>query len=485
MKHQHEIALATVLLVLAALLRLWGLAQFPAGFNDNELAHIRITEAVRAGSVSVYYQAGEERVCAGLYGVLNSVLTEAVGDGLIGYRALPFFAAMLTLAATWALARRLFGGAVALVTLGALAVNGRAIALARTGSAEALVPLFVLLVAWGQAIAFHLRHKVRFAPPSTPAFAALGGLLGAAGYLHYSALVLGPVAVLFFVHLRLTRQPLSRRVWGAWVFVVVLATIVGTPYLISTFRDRALSEPYTAFWAQRPADLGTLARGAVNALGGVFLQGDPEPARNAGGLPVLGVWLAMLWALGTVEAARRWRDPRHALLLLLLAAGLLTDAWVGEEATFSANLVALPAVYMLAGVGAWTFWQRLQRRGVRLALQISVFFVVFALGAEVGIWRTQVVDAWENDPATAQAYHANLGRVAAYLDRTPDGLPVSFCAVGLREPTAGGLSPRQMLHVMMHREGMAIRSSNCQSGLALPNAGAPMRLVFADAADRA
>ncbi len=484
MKHQHEIALATVLLVLAASLRLWGLAQLPAGFSDNELAHIRITEAVRAGSVSVYYQAGDGRVCTGLYGVLNSVLTEAVGDGLIGYRMLSFFAAMLTLAAAWALARRLFGGAVALVTLGALAVNGRAVALARTASAEALVPLFVLLVAWGLVIAFHLRRRVRFAPPSTPAFAALGGLLGAVGYLHYSALALGPVAVLFFVHLRATRQPLSRRVWGAWVFVVVLATIVGAPYLISTFRDRALSEPYAEFWAQRPADLGTLARGAVNALGGVFLQGDPDPARNAGGLPLLGVWLAMLWALGTVEAVRRWRDPRHALLLLLLGAGLLTDAWVGEKSTFSANLVALPAVYMLTGVGARALWERLRKRNAQMAWQAATLFVVFALGAEVGIWRTQIVDAWEHDPATAQAYHADIGRLAAYLDRTPNGLPVSFCAAGLREPSAGGLSPRQMLRVMMHREGLPIRSSDCQSGLVLINAGAPMRFAFADIADR-
>ena len=484
MKHQREMALATVLLLLAATLRLWGLAQFPAGFSDNELAYIRITEAMRVGNVSVYYQAGTGHVCAGLYGVPNVVLTELVGDGLIGYRALPFFAAMLTLAVAWALARRLFGDAVALATLGALAVNGRAITLARTASAEALVPLFTLLVVWGLVIAFHLRRKVRFAPPSTLAFATLGGLLGAAGYLHYSALILGPLAVLFFAHLRLTRQPLSRRVWSAWVFVIVLATIVGAPYLISTFRDRALSEPYTAFWAQRPADLGALAHGTVNALGGLFLQGDPDAAHNARNLPMLGVWLAMLWALGTLEAARRWRDPRYALLLMLLAAGLLTDAWVGEPSTFSANLVAFPAVYMLVGVGAWALWQRLHARGVRMALQVTVFFVVFALGAEVGIWRTQIADAWQHDEATAQAYHADLGRLAAYLDRTPDGLPVSFCAVGLREPTAGGLSPRQMLRVMMHREGMPIRSSDCQSGLVLINAGAPMRFAFANAADR-
>ncbi len=416
--------------------------------------------------------------------MLASVLTEAVGDGLLGYRALPFFVGMVTLAAAWALARRLFGGAVALVALGALAFNGRAIALARTASAEALVPLFTLLVAWGLVVAFHLRRKVRFAPPSTPAFAALGGLLGAAGYLHYSALALGGVATLFLAHLRLTRQPLSRRVWGAWTFVIVLATIVGTPYLISTFRDRTLSEPYTALWAQRPADVGALARGALNALGGVFWQGDPQPARNAGGLPLLGVWLATLWALGTLEAARHWRDPRHALLLLLLGAGLLTDAWVEEKTTFSANLVALPAVYMLVGVGARALWERLRKRNPQVAWQATTLLVIFALGAEGGAWRKQVVEAWKNDPATAQAYHANLGRLAAYLDRTPDGLPVSFCAVGLKEAGDSGLSPRQMLRVMMHREGLPIRSSDCQSGLVLINAGAPMRFAFANAADR-
>lgn len=479
MNRRLELALITGLLLLAAVLRLWNLTHLPPGFSDDELAYINITETVREGDVAVFYQVGDGEGRTGLYGVLNSLLTGMVGDGLLGYRMLPFLVGMLALALGYALARRLFDPVVALVTLGSMAVNLRLIMLARTGAAEALVPAAVLLVTLVLVIAFHLHREIQFHTPGTVAFALLALLLGMTGYLHYTTLVLGPIVGIFFVHLIVTRQPLSRRVWSTGIFVIVLATIVALPFWVSLLRDTTLSEPHIIA-RMRPHSARDLVDGALHAISGVLWEGDPRVTHSVDAAPLLGPAQVLLMLVGVGEALRRWREPRYFLLLLLLLAGLLTDTWIGVDTTFSANQVALPALALLIGVGVRVILRGLHAQGFRSAWQPVTVGLVLILGVNVVVVRDRLFSDWAHDDAVYTAYHANLGHVAAYLDATPDGLPVSLCATRMFEAGPSGLSPRAALAAMMHREGLAIRHSDCRGGLVLINAGAPMRFIFAD-----
>src|SRR5690606_38393827 len=105
------------------------------------------------------------------------------------------------------------------------------------------------------------------------------------------------------------------------------------------------------------------------AVSGVIWRGDFRVTENLPPTPLLGPVMALLLALGAIESLRRWRQPRYALLLLVLGAGLLTDLWVGVEATFTANLVALPAVYILPGLGVIVLWRALRVRQAEAAWQ--------------------------------------------------------------------------------------------------------------------
>ncbi|GAB4428251.1 MAG: hypothetical protein Kow00106_23740 [Anaerolineae bacterium] len=483
MTRYHPRILITALLVLAAVLRLWDLVGLPPGFSADELAHIRIAEAIKSGEVSVYYQVGDGQTRAVLFGVLNAFVTNLVGDGLLGYRLLPVWGGLLWLALLYALARRLFGMPVALAVLAIAAVTLRPILLARTVTAETLVPLYATLTLWWLTRAFNLRREVTFRVPHTLPFAVLAVLFGGSGYLHYSTLLLGPLGFAFFLHLWLTRQPLSRRIWNMWVFVVVLATIVALPYLISTLRDPQMSEANT-WWDKGPSDVTAGLDGLLRAVGAIVWQGDVRFTTNVPERALLGPVLALLLILGVVTAIRRWRDPRHALLLLVLACGVLTDAWIGREVNFSEHLVALPAVFLLVGVGLQSLWQWLHGREVARAWQpVTALVVVIVL---VNVWtvRARLFDDWRHDPAVRTAYHSDLATLAAYLDRTPDGLPVSLCVTGLNVPGDAGLSPRQMLGLMRHREAQEVRHADCRGGMVLIDAGAPMRFVFADPQDR-
>ena len=279
MNRRLEALLVLGLLLLAAALRIWDLTRLPPGFNAHELASIRITETVRQGDVAVYYQIDAAPGRAGLYAIGSMITTELTGGGLLGYRLFSLAGASFALALLYALARRLFGVPVALIALGIMTVNLRAILLARSATAESWVPAYVLLTLLLLTMAFNLRREVRFHTPSTVHFALLAVLLGGSGYLHYSGLVLGPLAVLFFIHLMITQQPLSRRVWSAGFFLLVLATIVAAPYLISTIRHPELSEPYMV-WTERPHDVRDVIDGALHAIGGVIWRGDPRITHN-------------------------------------------------------------------------------------------------------------------------------------------------------------------------------------------------------------
>ena len=189
--------------------------------------------------------------------------------------------------------------------------------------------------------------------------------------------------------------------------------------------------------------------------------------------------------LGTLQAIRRWRDPRHALLLLSLAAGLLTDAWIRPGATFTANLVALPAAFLLVGVGGQAVWRELAGRGVARAWRPVTALVLVCLVVNTLVVRDRLFHDWKNSPAVRAAYHSDLAALASYLDRTSGDLPVSLCITGMNVPGEAGLSPRQILSLMRHRTSEAVRHSDCRAGLVLINAGAPMRFIFADPDDRA
>jgi 4-amino-4-deoxy-L-arabinose transferase-like glycosyltransferase len=479
-----ELFLVTGLLLLAAALRIWDLTRLPPGFSNDELASIRITETVRQGEVAVYYQIAGTHGRAGMYGIGNMLVTEWIGGGLFGYRLFPLWGSLLALALLYRLARRLFGPAVALIALGIMSTNLRAVLLARSATSESWVPAYTLVVLLLVVMAFNLRREVRFHTPVTPYFALLAVVLGASGYLHYTGLMLAPICLLFFLHLLITHQPLSRRVWSAGVFVIVLASVIATPYLASTIRHPALSEP-DMVWSERPRSVVDGIKGALNAVGGVIWRGDASITHNLPHSALVGPVMAILLIVGVIVALRRWREPGYALILLVLAGGLLTDAWVGVSTTFSANLVLLPAIYILPGIGALAIWEALRDRSVQNATRLVAVGVLVLLAVDVIALRDRVFNDWPHRAEIQAGYHARLGYLAAYLDRTPDDLPVSFCAARLNEPLAVGLTPRQVLRLMMHRETLDIRHSDCRGGIVLINGGAPMRFAFGNVDDRA
>ncbi|MEM6530367.1 MAG: hypothetical protein AAF653_18855, partial [Chloroflexota bacterium] len=113
--------LAVLVILLAALVRLWDLSSLPPGMNLLEAQDAQIAELIRIGQVEVLYDTGTEGREA-LYHILLSAVTTFIGNNPFGYRLLSVWGMLLSLALLYTLTRRLYGRATGVVATAAMAV---------------------------------------------------------------------------------------------------------------------------------------------------------------------------------------------------------------------------------------------------------------------------------------------------------------------------------------------------------------------------
>jgi hypothetical protein len=99
--------------------------------------------------------------------------------------------------------------------------------------------------------------------------------------------------------------------------------------------------------------------------------------------------------------------------------------------------------------------------------------VLFNIG-----WTSQdLFFRWPELPAMQEAYHARIGTLARYLDRTAAQIPSVVCTNDL-QPGGRDLAGWQILATMMHSQNAPIRLVNCETGLVLADGGARQQVIF-------
>ncbi len=472
MSRRLELTLITLLLLLAAFLRINGLARLPAGFSDEEIVNLRIAETARTGRIGVFYNVdapdypGRESV----FPIMESISTAIFGDGLLCYRLIALWAGLLSVAQVYALGRRLIGQAEGVIAALIFAIGLLPVLLARSVVAQSvLLPITLSALLW-LARALYLRRDVFPFAPKTVSFTALGIFAALAVYTHWTGLILIPMITVFFIYLRLTVQPISRRVRAFSLYGLLVALIVGIPYFTSTFRAPTLNG-FAAMWMQRPADIGVLFANLFNLIRSLL---------DIGNLGILGPCLIVLIAgtltVGLVTSARNWRTPGYMLTLTMFVVGILPAIWAGRG---DFNLaMALPGAVLLIGVGVATSleWARhnidLPLR--RMLLPLTPLLIVWGL---IGL-QTEFFNRWPNDPSINRRYHGMLGNLAIFLDTTNDMLPTLICTDHLTSTPDSPLPDTVLLEMMLHRTHRNLRFSNCHSAVVLADGGRTQRIVF-------
>lgn len=469
------------LLLLGVWLRLYDLTRLPLGFSDEEITSITITKEIRSGTIQVFFpirpQGGQES----FYHTLNSVVTRAVGDGLLGFRALSLWSNLLALALLYMAARALFGAGIGLVALALMTTGIWSILLGRSASAVTLVPLFVTGMLAAMVWTFRLHKPIAPTPPSTAAYTALGFGMGVALYAHYTGVLLGAVVLVFVLYLWQTKQPVSRWVWSSSLYMLTLIAVVGLPYLISVLRNPDLSG-VGLFWRQRPESVLGLAESLVKTVGGFFYRGDSDPSHNVPVLPLMPPIWFLLSVVGFIYGVRRWREPAYGLILIALGVGLLPDIWLREGPDFSAMLLLQPILYIYAGLGTYVAARYVQSSRVMGGWRF-VAFLAF-LGFLWSAWQAydRLLVEWPGREDVRVLYHSDVAQLTTYLDRSPEDLPTLICVNNLDEAIlpSGNLrwSEPQLIEDMLHREDLELRYAACRSSFVFIHGGEPMRVLL-------
>ncbi len=477
MSSRTGFALAVGLLLMAAILRFWNLSTLPPGLNNDEITDIRITEAVRQGRISVFYdleplgaQGGRE----GLYQMLLAATTTLTGGGLIGYRLLSVLANLLMLSVVYALAARLYGPLGGVAALALLVFGMWPTLLARMVGREALLPLLVGSTLLALARALPVYHQPPPHEPGTAPYAALGLLLGLGFYLHPSHFLLALGVMLFIAYMLLSPQPLSSRTLSYIGFALLVMIIVAVPYVISSVRLPELDGAGRVFGDYRIAGKAPL-EAVLDGIAGIFFLGDRSPVTNVPGRPLVDLISGLFMIVGLLAALNRWRRPRFMLpliaLLTLLPVALLRPA----SPDFSAFAVLLPVLALFFGLGVSTLYHNLQPRArplLGLGLAGLLVFNVF--------WTSRdLFTVWPAQTGTYDAYHGRTAQLANHIDRTAQRLPTVVCL-----PSITSLEPRprltdaQMLILMMHTRDNFIRYADCGTGLILTNGGEQQQVIL-------
>ena len=472
-RHRH-LVLVVALLALAAGLRLWDLGTLPPGFSDDEINTLSITAHARLGRIVVFDSAhgqGQET----LFPIVQTIVASLAGDGLITLRLPAVWAGLVALALVYALSRRLHGQRAASLALALMAVGFWPILLARLSLREALVPLFTAASLLALVNAFHIRRSVSPDPPTTAPYTATGIIIALSFYAHWFGLLLAAVITGVVTYLFLTRQPISRRAFGASAFAVLLSIIVIIPYAVTSLRQPGLSGLAAMRAALMPESVPS---SIIDGLTGLFARGDQNPAYNLPGRPLLGPVTALLFFAGMGMGFRHWRRPA-SLIPALVASVLLIPALLStRRGSFLPLVGALPLVYILAAWAADALLDRLAdarpiwRRARPWLLAALVLLNLAWTGADL-------FGAWPSRADVRAAYYASRGLLAHHLDRTATRLPTIICSPQLLDTDARPGDP-VLLDLMMQRENAPLRFVDCANGLIIAEGGAPQQFAFTD-----
>ncbi len=468
--------IAILLLIVAAFFRLHHLSVTPPGLQADEILNIQLADRMRQGFVSVVY-SDVTPAREGLYHALLAASSTLTGRGLIMWRLPSVWLSMLSLAATFALMRRLFGDRVGLMVLGLMAVTFWPVWIARVALHITLIPLAVTLVGYTFVRAFQAADT-----GESSLWFTVGGLaLGVSQYTHVTAWTLPVILIGFTIYLWITDRERLRPHIGNVLYALLLAATLNLPLFIFMLRHPGLREAFPI--AEQAGLIAAIPGRLLSTVAGLVLRGDMLPLHNLPGRPVFGPLIGLLMVIGLGVAIRRWRHASYGMALIWLLVGLLPSTFLPREPDFEFMAVVLPVVFVFPAIGLlaiyrWAGKTFSERARVWSLTGISALVTLLVIGNTASTYHDYFI-RWPALPRMRAAYQSEVGALARYLDTSHDPTPVSICSTPANkrlDPFA--LSNQELLSILMHRHNTPIRYFDCTQSLVLANGGESQRLAF-------
>ncbi len=474
MSKQKELVVLTLILLIAAGLRLYGLGAVPPGLSHDEVANWQIAQDILDGNVAIYFTAayGHEP----LYQYIQAMTVAAFGDHWLGLRWPSVAFGLLGLAATYTFTRYLFGIPVALLSISWLATSFWPLFYARVAYRAILLPFTAALSAY--FLFRMIRRSSRQATglqshwSSDALFAGL--FLGLSAYIYPAARVLPFILAAVVVYIKLIRPRLS--VPSSQIaLVLVISGVISAPLFVwlvahpgAEYRVAEVREPLDRLLTGDPS---LVWQNLIANLEFFILRGDPWPRYNVPNRPVFAEPTgAVLFIAGVLISLRRWRDPRYGLLPIWLLGSLVPSVITSDAPSSIRNILGLVVVFVfpalaLVELGHWVRCQLSDFEGairdsspLVLPVLISLALVPSAL-----LTARDYFVRWPNNEIVDFDYQADLTAVAQRLNELPTETRI----------TVSGLSVHTMdrasLELAARREVDDVRICDTRETLVIPS----------------
>lgn len=472
-------ALAVLVLLLAAVLRIWQLTTIPIGFSESEIAQIDLMrDEIQHGDIRVFHELnspdspntmGQEE----LYHIFLAMCSFAFGEGTFGLRILSVFAGLLTVAMIYSLGVRLFGYLAGLASATMIALMMWMVLLSRLVLVETLMPLFVSAVLLMLVRTMPVYHRARAETSNTIDFAALGVLLGLGLYVHPHSLLVLLLSIIFIAYIIIWHSPLSSRRMSYIGFSLLILVIIAIPYLLSSIRLPELDATNRLF-----GHYGSITASVGSFFASLFWRGDAMAVHNLPNRPLFDMVSGVFIILGIILAILNWRKPRY-MLVLIAGAVLAPVAILSDHApNFIAMTIIIPVLALFFGLGLSTVIRQMPEK-TRFVGIIGLFLLLF-----FNLYWTvnDLFIRWPQLQAVQTAYNSDIGKLAHYLDLTADKIPTVLCYPNwdVERDINAPLTKTELLLLFMNHDSAKIRYVNCRSGFLFINAGEHQQVVIAN-----
>lgn len=438
------IAVAAVV-VLAWVVRTYGITQYPPGLFPDEAANGEDTISILQGDIRPFYSGNNGR--EGLFFFLQAALIKTFGIGFWQMHLASAIVGTLTVFAIYFATQVFFGRLAGLLAALFLATSSWHLVLSRTGFRAIMIPLFVCLftACAGYIIAAVKEKRIT----ASYIYAALAGIFFSAGFYTYIAyramvgVVLGILVLLLLAALHpKIGFPHVRRYGKQTLLALVMAVLTLLPlamYFIQhpdEFVGRANQVSIFSHDLQREVGggtlLGTLWYATNKTVLSFFTHGDENWRHNVSGYPLLNPLvgflfvLGILWTIrGTWEVLRRIMKGKevhfgmmYPYLLLLLFGMMLPAITTAEGMPHALRSIGMSApIYMLAGTAGavalrWSIAWGIKRNvlGMVYGAAAGLLIVSSAYGPLLYFMISR------NTPEAHEAYRGDLTVVSEYIN---------------------------------------------------------------------
>jgi 4-amino-4-deoxy-L-arabinose transferase-like glycosyltransferase len=477
LKVRIELALVILLLLLAFCFRTHELTGLGLGLEHDEVAEWQIADSIRHGENALFFKEAYGQEPLFLYLMAGSITL--FGDNVFAIRFTSVFVAMLTLAASYRLLRRVFSPTVALVALAGMSIALWPVFWGRVGLRAMTLPLMLALgFDWlwrgliaekqiegkreGENEGFTSSRRLSI-PRSLHPFIIAGVFFGLSAYTYLSSRALPILLIIFAFYLALFARKKMIGKWRGLFVCFIVAGLVVLPLVIALLTQPDLqfrvSEVSAPLDKALQGDTTEIAQNIGRAFGMFTSQGDSTVRDNWPNRPVfpemMGQWLFLG---GVIVAFTRLRQPRYMLALLWVGVMLIPTIVTTGAPNFTRALGALPMVFAMPGIAveALLFWAprllplQMYDKVSRVTNVLIVSGLLVVLGVNAVSTYEDFFIKWPQHPETQFVFQADFAAIAKDID-----------ASDVMDVSVGGLSNDTMddpsLYLLRNRKDVRVR----------------------------